>query len=45
MMGFDKLTVLFGGGYAVFGSGYAALCGHYVAFDANMPGLERICRV
>lgn len=38
MMGFDKLTVLFGGGYAVFGSGYAVL-------GADMRRLTRICRV
>lgn len=38
MMGFDKLTVLFGGGYAVFGADMRR-------FAAVMRRLTRICRV
>lgn len=45
MMGFDKLTVLFGGGYAVFGSGYAVLGADMRRFAAVMRRLTRICRV
>lgn len=51
IMGFDKLTVLLGGGYAVFDANMLRLvrkcgvCREYAAFHSNMRCLAEICFV